>query len=335
MPSRRRAIFTSVLTIFLLSGVASAVAATPDPPPAGPVQAQYCFESPAVYTCPIEQAGAAVVSASDLAYVLGQQAAEAGVDTPSAAPDVRTSTCTTESNRYDLPTSQNVNYACSESVIVLTTPSATGQESDWVTRFGADRAVNVTSVDPQYWSAVAAQLPVETLAPATASTSASSTGPRYPYDSCKSEGRTKVSSYVASSYHDIYYGTRENGKTIFSSCVRLSTKLNLQARNHRITVSWYEKTQRSIGLTIPVRMREDIRFHGDRTVDTISANNPFAGSSYTSGELNIKTDRAGKFFAEAFNMTINDRTYGTFRISSTAQTTRFRCYASANRNCTF
>jgi hypothetical protein len=145
---------------------------------------------------------------------------------------------------------------------------------------------------------------------------------------------TVQSEFRGTSQDEIIYGVQENGRIIFSSSVRVRTIIGLQARSHFFEVSWAESSRRQIGFTIPARMRKDRGGRPDETTDSTSYNNEVASSSYRASQF-LDTTSSGKFFANLYNMKINDRQYGTFEVQGDIQSPRFRCTSDSGENCKF
>lgn len=139
--------------------------------------------------------------------------------------------------------------------------------------------------------------------------------------------------YRASSNNTIYWGSRTTaGVLIWSSSVRVTTWISLQKTYHLFNVSYTSLGGRQIDMTIPVRMREHFPFWLDGTVDSKYWSPWYYGTSYSlTSTLQTPLNKAGKFYPELHNMSLQDRAAGrSFAIGGNIQYPRFQCYVSVS-----
>lgn len=139
-------------------------------------------------------------------------------------------------------------------------------------------------------------------------------------------------SYRASSNNTVYWGSRTTaGVLLWSSSARITSWISLQKTSHSFNVSYTSLGGRQIAMSIPVRMREQFPLWPGGTVDTRLFGPSYYGTSYAYTSYIYTPNRAGKFFPELYNMSLQDRYAGrTFAVGGNIQYPRFQCYVYAN-----
>ena len=138
--------------------------------------------------------------------------------------------------------------------------------------------------------------------------------------------------YRASSNNVIYWGSRTTaGVLLWSSSARVTSWISLQKTAHQFNVSYTSLGGRQIAMSIPVRMREHFPLWPDGTVDTRLFGPSYYGTSYSYTSYVYTPNRAGKFFPELYNMSLQDRSAGrSFAVGGNIQFPRFQCYVSVS-----
>ncbi|MFE5837295.1 hypothetical protein [Arthrobacter sp. NPDC056493] len=219
---------------------------------------------------------------------------------------------------------RSIGFTCVADLVTVAVADDSGDSVAEVVQEGpTEEPIDLTGLDAQDRAALLPQVEL-TNTEIVAESPTTQAGEMQPLST------TINSQYRASSNDTLWWGQMTTAKVvIWKSSIKLNTWISLQKTRHSFNVFYTSMNKRQISVTIPLRMRESIPLWWDRDVDTLVFR-PFSfGTSFTQTQF-PETDGPGKFFAEMYNMSINDRSAGrVFKVAGTIKLPRFQCYITA------
>ena len=220
---------------------------------------------------------------------------------------------------------RSIGYTCVADLVTVAVADDSGDSvAEVVQEAPTEEPIDLTGLNAQDRAAVLPQIELTNteIVPESPTTQAGEMEPL---------STTINTQYRASSNDTLRWGQMTTARVvIWQSSIKLNTWISLQRTYHTFNVSYTSMNKRQISVTIPLRMRESVPFWFDHDVDNLWFM-PFAfGTSFTQTKHPMTPKKAAKFFAELYDISVNDRSAGrVFKIGGTIKLPRFQCYLNA------